>query len=260
MTLKTSLSICALAMPGVALAQSNPADQPPWGAGIGAAVSSRIYAGEDARITPFPLITYQGDRWFWRGIGGGFHLVKGESVRLDATLSARFAGVDRKDFGRRDLAQRGINRDLLSKRDDSADVGLAASWRTQLVDVSASAKVDATGASEGYELALKLGHRFSWGAPSLTPSIGLVHQSKKFSNYYFGTSGKEVRRGVVDYQPGSATMPRAELEVVYPFAGQWAVIGNLSYTSFPDKIQNSPLVDKDANGVTSAFVGVSRRF
>jgi len=232
----------------------------PWALGVGAAVSSSVYAGEDTRITPFPLVSYEGERFFWRGISGGARLVKRPGFTLDATLSARMDGVDRDDFGEAELRARGVNRALLEDRDNALDLGLAAGWRGAAGSLEIEVKGDVTGASKGYEAGVKYAYPMQWGRTRVAPSVSVSHLSKKLANYYYGTLPEEMARGVRDYRPGSAVVPRIGVDLVHPFAGRWAFIANVSYRKLPGKLKDSPLVEKDTDGVTSAFFGVSRGF
>lgn len=233
---------------------------PRWGLGVGTAVSSSVYAGEDTRIIPFPLVSYQGERFFWRGISGGAHLIKSSSFSLDAIVAARMDGIDRDDFGPGELAERGIDRARLEDRDDGLDLGLAATWRGAMGQLELEIKGDASSASKGHEAGLKYAYPYQWGKTRVSPHIGVAHLSKKLANYYYGTLPEEVARGVVDYKPGSATIPRIGVDLVHPFAQRWALIGNVSYKNLPGKISDSPLVEKDKDGAVSAFIGVSRGF
>ncbi|SEN06920.1 outer membrane protein [Duganella sp. CF517] len=264
--MKPSLLLFAVlsAVSTVATAQDGGAGQPSqaprWGLGVGAAVSDSVYAGEGTRVTPFPLVSYEGERLFWRGISGGAHLLRSGGFTLDATLSARVDGIDRDDFGRTELAARGVDRSLLEDRDDGADLGLAGGWRGAAGQVEVGVKGDITSASKGYEASLKYGYPVQWGRTKITPNVGVSHLSKKLANYYFGTLPQEVARGLVDYRPGSATVARIGIDVVRPFAERWVFIGNVSYKRLPGKLADSPLVEKDTDGVVSAFIGVSRGF
>lgn len=237
-----------------------PQPGPRWSLGIGTAVSTKVYAGEDTRVIPFPLLSYQGERVYWRGIGGGVHLARSGAFTLDATLSARMSGIERDDFGQAELAERGLDRALLEDRDDAFDIGLAGTWRGRLGQFELGVKHDVTGASKGFEANARYGYPFQWGRTRIVPNIGVAHFSDKLANYYYGTLDAEVARGVVDYKPGSVTVPRVGIDVVHPFAGRWAFIGNVSYNHLPSKITDSPLVKKDADGAVSAFIGVSRGF
>lgn len=260
------LAILCIA-PGFASAQQasstltqSPAQAPRWGLGIGTAVSDTVYAGEGTRVTPFPLVTYEGERLFWRGIGGGAHLVQGPAFTLDATLSARIDGIDRDDFGTEELARNGIDRALLEDRDDALDLGLAAGWRGAAGQLTIGVKGDVTGTSKGFEASVTYGYPFQWGGARITPNIGVSYLSKKLANYYYGTLPEEVARGVRSYRPGSAAIARVGIDVVRPFARRWALIGNVSYRKLPGKLSDSPLLEIDTDGVVSGFIGLSRGF
>ncbi len=66
---------------------------PRWGLGLGTAVSGAVYAGEDTRLTPFPLVSYQGERFYWRGIGGGAHIMKRGGFSPSAALTRRCSRI-----------------------------------------------------------------------------------------------------------------------------------------------------------------------
>jgi outer membrane protein len=264
------LSVTLCAFSGAVTAQNSATDATPvftqqapqarWGLGLGSALSSGVYAGQDAQIMPFPLISYEGERFFWRGIAGGAHLFERDGVAIDATLSARMDGIDRSDFGRRELAERGVDRSLLEDRDDGVDLGLASRWSGAYGQLELEVKGDISNASDGYEAGLTYGYPIQWGKNSITPHVGIAHLSRKLANYYYGTLPGETARGVVDYRPGSSTVQRVGLDYVRPFADRWAFIANVSYEHLPGKITDSPLVDNDTNGSASAFFGISRGF
>lgn len=231
-----------------------------WGLGLGTVLSPSIYAGEDLRVLPLPLVTYEGERFFLRGISGGVHLLKRDSFTVDGILSYRTDGIDRDDFGVSELAERGINRALLSDRDNGIDLGFLANWRGEMGQLDLGIKTDVSSASKGHEAILKYGYPFQWGRTSLVPNAGVSFMSKQLSNYYYGTLPEEVARGVINYKPGSTTIPSLGLSVIRPLDTNWVVIGNATYKFLPNKITNSPLVEEDKDGSLSVFLGVSRRF
>ncbi len=230
------------------------------GLGIGLVASSANYAGEDGKLMPVPLVSYEGERFYWRGIGGGLRLFELYGLSLDATLSARLGGIEKKDFGVAELAQRGINRALLEDRDNGLDLGLAASWSADFGELELAVKGDATGNSKGYEASLKYGYPLQLGRTRITPHVGVTMMSKKLANYYYGTLDTEVARGVVNYKPGSATVPTVGVDAVHPLSGKWVMLGFLSYKALPKEITNSPLLKKDSKGSATLFLGVSRGF
>lgn len=260
MKLTHILPLTLLATHGALCAAPEEGGPPTLSLGLGVVASSSVYAGEDTRIMPVPLVSYESKRLFWRGIAGGVHLLDYDGFSVDATLSARFSGIKRKDFGTQELAARGIDRALLDNRKDGLDLGIAATWGGDFGELEAGVKMDATGASKGYEASLKYGYPLQLGRTRITPHAGVSLMSKKLSNYYFGTLAPEVARGVVDYKPGSAAVPTIGIEVVHPLSGRWMVLGGVSYKVLPTKITDSPLVKKDTNGSASLFLGVSKGF
>lgn len=232
----------------------------PWGVGVAVVGRTDIYAGESSKIGAVPLVSYEGEKFFWRGIGGGYHLLSRDGFTLDATLSVRFGGIKKEDFGAAELAARGINRNLLEDRDRGLDLGISGAFKGTMGVVELALKADASGTSKGFETSAKYSYPLQWGSAMVTPHVAVAHQSSKLANYYYGTLDTEVARGVVNYKPGSAVIPRIGVDLMQPFAGKWMLTGGLSYSALPGKIRNSPLVDKDVKGVTSVFVGVSRKF
>lgn len=235
-------------------------DASPWGFGLGVGARSKIYAGEDSKAKLLPMLSYEGEKFFFRGIEGGYHLLERDGYTLDATLGMRMDGIKKDDFGAAQLAARGINRNLLEDRDNGLELGLAGTFSGAMGEVSLSLKADVSGASKGFETSARYGYPLRWGGTSITPNIGISHYSEKLANYYYGTLDTEVARGVRRYRPGSVVIPSIGVDLVHPFAGSWVLLGKLSYSTLPGKLKDSPLVDRDASGVTSFFVGVSRSF
>lgn len=231
-----------------------------WSLGLGIGVTDSPYAGEGTRTTALPLIRYEGDRFFFRGLTAGAHLMHSRSFSLDAIASLRTDGISAKDFGVQELARNGINRSLLEDRDNGLDLGLAASWRTGAGDFELSAKADVTGASEGFELSAKYGYGFQVGRGRLTPSVSVSYLSKDMANYYYGTMNEEVARGVVDYKPGAVAIPKLGLTYVLPIGQNWQFMTALQYKALPKKITNSPLLKANTNGEGSVIFGLSRSF
>src|SRR5687768_7837607 len=131
-----------VALPIAASAQQQDAAR--WGIGAGAAAIESPYAGEDIRIRPIPLLSYEGEQIFFRGPTGGYHLVNGPVFSFDLLGALRFDGLDREDLGVEELAARGIDRHLLEDRDDQFDAGLGLSWRGSFGEVQLRAVSDIT--------------------------------------------------------------------------------------------------------------------
>jgi outer membrane protein len=232
---------------------------PRWGLGAGVIASDNPYAGRGTRYTPFPLITYDSERFFFEGITAGVHLYDDGLLRLDFIAEGNFDGIDADDFGRRELAVNGIDRDLLEDRDDSVDVGFDARLQGRFGEFSLKFVADALDASGGYQATAEYGYPIEFGERlTVTPNIGVKWLSADSADYYYGTLDEEVARGVVNYRPGSAAIPEVGLDVQYNFAGKWLLLGSVAYESLPSKIGDSPLLESDSS--TRLMIGVLRAF
>jgi MipA family protein len=244
-----------MTMSGIAAAE----DESQWGLGFGAVVSDNAYAGRGARITPVPVVTYDSNRFFFEGIEGGVHLYKGDWAELDIVAGARLDGIDAKDFGANELAQNGIDRNLLSDRDDSLDAGFKLSLEGQYGEMQLDLLADVLDKSGGFEARLQYGYPFQLtGNLKLTPYVGADFLSKDMTQYYYGTLDEEIARGVISYKPDSAVIPGAGVGLQYLFAKRWVLRGDVSYKSLPNDISNSPLVDSDSS--TRFLLAVIRSF
>ncbi|MCD5981497.1 MipA/OmpV family protein [Pseudomonas sp. CDFA 610] len=228
--------------------------------GLGAAISESPYAGAGTQVNPLPLIRYDSDSFFLRGITGGYHLVDNGVFSLDAIVSLNMDGIDRDDFGRRELARNGIDRDLMEDRDNGIDAGLAASLRGSGGQLELVAKSDVSGTSDGYSMNLEYAYPISWGETRFKPHIGATHLSANLVDYYFGTLNKEEQRGITRYRPGSVNISYIGLGFSQPIGKQWEVSGNIRYASLPDELTDSPLVENGTDSSTSMSIGISRKF
>lgn len=236
-------------------------DRPPrWGVGIAAVISDSPYAGEGTRVVPIPLVTYQGDRFYFRGLTAGWRIFGGDSFELTALAKFRFDGFEVGDLGRTELARNGLDYRLLEDRDKSLDLGLGAEWKGAAGELEVELLADATDTSGGQEASVQYGYPIELGKGRLTPSVGVTWLSKDMANYYYGTLDEEVARGVVDYKPGSATIPEVGVSYFRPIGEKWSMIGSAKYSSLPDEIKNSPFVEQDTDGTVSLFIGFSRGF
>lgn len=237
-----------------------PGGPPRWGLGLGAIVNDSPYAGEGTRVMPIPLLSYNGERFYFRVGGAGWRIVENDSFELAAVGKLRFDGFDVKDLGREELAGNGIDYRLLEDRDKGFDVGLNMKWTGSAGEIEVELLADATDTSGGQEASIQYGYPFELGRGTLTPNVGVSWQSKDMANYYYGTLAEEVARGVPDYKPGAVTLPSGGLSYFRPIGEKWSLMAFAKYTRLPDEIQDSPLIEPDTSGTASVFVGFSRGF
>ena len=250
-----SLLVSALmALPIAASAQHAPR----WGIGAGAAAIDSPYAGEDVRIRPVPLLSYEGQRLFFRGPAGGYHFVNTPAFSFDFIGAVRLDGFDIEDLGANELAARGVDRRLLEDRDDQLDAGLGLSWRGEFGEVQFRAVTDITDTSSGQEVSLTYSYRMQMGLFTVAPLVGVSYLSDDLADYYYGILDEEAARGVVDYKPGAAVTHQAGVNVMRPLGENWAIMGNARYVLLPDEFSDSPLIESDSSA--SVFLGLTYRF
>jgi len=256
--------VLLLAVPGLAFAQSRDqagaAPQRGWSVGVAVAAADSPYVGEGARILPFPMFAYEGERLFLRGISGGVHLIDSGAFQIDALVSARLDGFDIDDLSASGLAANGLDAVLLDDRDHGLDAGIGAAWSGSFGRVRLQALADVTDTSGGHEIGLEYTYMLRSGMWTILPSAGVRWMSKDLTNYYFGTQDAEVERGVPRYNPGSAVVPSLSVAATRPLGERWNFLGGFTYRLLPDELSDSPLLERNAHGVPSIFGGVSYRF
>lgn len=254
------------AMPTLAAAQQpeDAAAPPPpsagWSLGVAVAASDSPYVGEGTRVLPFPMFAYEGERVFLRGISGGVHLVDTGTFQLDGLVSARLDGFDIDDLSASGLAANGLDAALLDDRDHGLDAGIGAAWTGRFGRVRVHALADVTNTNGGHEFGVEYTAMLRRGAWTILPSAGVRWLSEDLTNYYFGTLDSEVARGVTRYTPGSAVVPSISVVATRPLGERWSFIGGFTYRVLPDELADSPLLERDVDGVPSVFGGVSYRF
>lgn len=244
---------------GASAEDSTPQRTSRWGLGLGAVASDNPYAGRGTRYSPVPLVTYDGGRLFFEGITAGVHVLDTRGLEIDLIAEANFDGIDAEDFGARELARNGIDRALLSDRDDSIDAGVDVSFSGRYGQLKFQALADVLDASGGYEVSASYGYPLSFGERwVVTPNIGVRWQSADRVDYYYGILDEEIARGVPGYRPGDVVTPEVGIDVRYRLATRWMLLGNLRYRSLPSELADSPLVDSDQSA--RMFIGVLRAF
>lgn len=263
--MKRVIALLALT-PTLAFAQQRAQEAAPnesddrWTIGLGVAAQDSPYAGEGTRTTPFPSVGYEGKRWFFRGVQGGFHLVNRDGFQVDALLSGRFDGYDIKDLGRKELAENGVDASLLEDRKHGLDAGVGLSWTGSYGQLRVNALADVTDTSGGFEASADYKYFIQAGKWTLMPGAGVRWMSKDLTQYYYGTWDKEVAKGVVRYTPDAAVVPNVSFAFARPIGERWKLYGGVEYKLLPKELTDSPLLEKDTDGVASVAVGMSYSF
>lgn len=233
---------------------------PRWGVGIGAIAQDSPYAGEGTRVHPIPLISYQGEHFFFQGITAGWRFIGSETFELAAITKLRLDGFDIDDLSKQQLSANGLNYRLLDDRDNSLDAGLSAKWSGAAGEIEFEGLSDVTDTSGGQEFSIQYGYPLHLGQTMVTPTVGATYLSKDMANYYYGTTDKEVARGALNYKPDAVTIPHVGLNVMRFLGDNWSMIAFVRYSILPDELQDSPFLEPDSDGVASVLIGVQRNF
>lgn len=261
-SLLAALAVPFAAMAAPAACAADDAAKPPagWSLGIGAVTQDTPYAGEDTRVQPFPVVGYEGERVFLRGLAGGVKLVDADGFELSAQLSARLDQVDPDDLGTDGLAANGVDRARLRERDRGVDAGLAARWRGGWGEARASVRRDIADNSDGHEATVEYGFPIPLAGGRLVPRIGATYASDRFADYYYGVDADELLPGGTAYAPGSFWQPHVALEYMRPLGERWMLASRLSWTDLADEVVDSPLVEDDAGHAAALTTSLTWRF
>ena len=236
--------IVLLAATAPALAQQP--DAPRWT--LGALVIDRDapYRDLDEGLLAVPLVRFEGERAYLRGLRGGVRLVESPGYELAVFAQARLDGYDSQDSPT--LAG-------MADRRASLDLGVASTWTSQrrgTLELSAAA--DALDRSGGYELAATWTGRFAAGGWSLFPGASLRWQDEKMLDYYYGVRASEATPTRAAYAADSAVTPEVSLLATRTLGARWELFARASHAWLPSEVTDSPLVDR--NGSTGLFVGI----
>lgn len=239
-------------------AGANAEARSPWRLGVAAIVSDSPYAGERSRVIPVPMLSYEGERFYFRGVSAGYRWLSNDAISLDLLAKYRFAAFEVDELGSSELAANGIDQRQLEDRDGGIDLGLSMTWTGDAGALDVELLTDASDSSGGQEATLTYRYPIPVGYGRLSPSAGITWMSADLADYHYGTLASEVARGVVSYRPGASTLPKLGLSFSHPLSRQWFFVGALQYAALPSKIRRSPLIETGVDGETSLFLSVTR--
>lgn len=246
---KTLLASLLLLAAAPALAQPAGGErQPPprWTFGVLAADRDAPYVGLDEGLLVVPLVRYEGERAYLRGLRGGWRLRDTDSHELAIFAQARTDGYDPKDSAF--LAG-------MAERKFSLDLGVASAWTIDKVGVvEAALSADALDRSGGYEAALSWNGLFRAGGFTFIPGASVRWQSEDLVDYYYGVRAGEALPGRPAYRGEAAVIPDVSLLVQRRLGPRWTLFARASHPWLPSEVSNSPIVGDD--NPTSVFIGL----
>ncbi|MFU8783555.1 MipA/OmpV family protein [Aliidiomarina sp.] len=229
---------------------------PPMGLSAGVAVlsSNPSYVGLKSDTIAVPVIGYEGERYYFRGLSVGRHITKTRAEQLSLSVNIEPFRFRPKESSNPAMQQ-------LDKREFGASVGVNYQYNTRFGSISADINTEITKRHNGqranisYSLPLnRPGQRWQ-----LAPEIRLNYTSKDYIRYYFGVSAEEsLRSGLPSYSGGHAFSPAIGLGGYYAFTDKLSAVGNLRLTRSASAITDSPMIK--GRSARSLFVAISYQF
>ena len=216
------------------------------GAGVG--IVEHPYKQYDHDLYPVPVINYEGDNFWFRGLGGGYYLWNDGTDQLSVMGYWSPMYFKPGDSDNSQLRK-------LDKRKSTVMAGVSWMHHTQYGSLRTALSGDILDNSNGVVWDAAWVYRYTNGGLTLTPGIGVEWNSENQNQYYYGVSHHEAAKsGLRSYDPSNSWNPYLELTANYRFANSWSVYGTARYTRLSDEITDSPMVDKSWTGLLSTGV------
>lgn len=225
--------------------------QGPWTVGAGVGIIEDAYKSYDNDVWPVPVIGYEGDSVWFKGLGGGYYLWNDKSDKLSVMAYYSPQYFRPKDSDNRQLRQ-------LDHRRSTVMAGLSYTHNTPYGFLRTSLAGDVLDNSNGIIWDTAWLYRYDNGSWVVTPGIGVTWNSENQNRYYYGVSHAESRHsGLKHYNPDSSWNPYLELAISYRLTSDWTLFGAGRYTHLSDEQKDSPMVGKSWTGILSTGVTYS---
>lgn len=220
--------------------------------GIGAFMSESEYKGDgDKELLILPLLSYQGEKFYARGIELGYKYIDTKPFKFNFTLNPKLNSYKSSDSEY--LAG-------MDTRERTLEAGVSASLKViPLVTFSARAKLDTLSKHEGYDIGLGIGVFLPLSKSFIiAPSYRKIYLSSNNANYYYGVKDSEATTTRPSYEVGSTDIIRYGINFIYNITQDIGANIMLNKTKFSDKIKSSPIIkDKD---IVSGIISLSYKF
>lgn len=215
-----------------------------WGLGAGVGLRQQPYDGIDSETRVLPIIIYE-NRWISvAGAGIDFKLPSAGPVSFALRVDYSRDGYEASDSP----VLRGM-----AEREDSLWYGAAASWRNDIVDVSAEWLTDASDNSGGERVTLGLKRGFDYGKFEFTPRVSTTWLSDDYVDYYFGVGTAEALPSRAAYRGDAAVNFEAGMRTTYRIKPKQSLFLDVRAEMLDSVIEDSPIVDGSTQ--SSVFLG-----
>lgn len=216
--------------------------------GMGTVISRDFYKGTDTKGTAIPVITAEFDKFFISGMSFGYHMIKDDSLTLDAVLQYAPEPFETKDS--QSLA--GI------ERDGTINGGITASFVRDSYVFSASVLTDLLSEHQGYLADISIAKLCGDKTLSFVPKIGISIHDDNYNRYYYGVRQSEAIIGRDACAPGGGVNPYCSVFANYKLSEKWSLFAAGGIEWAANQIQDSTITSRDYS--TNMLVGASYKF
>mgnify|MGYP001826427295 FL=1 len=222
-----------------------------WSLGFGAFSSPRPYVGAENSQIVAPLIEVNWKKLYVQGIQAGYRFFETGKFALHARAGIVFNGLDPDDSE----FLEGMN-----KRRPTIEGGVVFDWKPGKYRLSTAAYTDLLGRYYGQQASTDFSrtwtfNRYRWG---ISPSIGVVWQSSKFVNYYYGVTPEEATPDRPPFEGHSVINFRSSLLGFFFINMRIRLVGLIRIQRLDNEIYDSPIVDQK-RGIFG-LLGITYRF
>jgi outer membrane scaffolding protein for murein synthesis (MipA/OmpV family) len=205
----------------------------------------------DNKSDLMPFYFYEGRYLFAHGSTAGVHLLKTDSISLDALIAYRF---DRLEPEQDDFFAG------LEEREQSLDGGLRGAVKGDWGSLTLTWVTDTLDRHNGEEVDLTYRYRWQGEKWSISPFASYIRWDADLTNYYYGVTGAESEASglIPAYTPGATEFWRVGINTSYRWSKRMRLFANFSLDRLSDEIRDSPIVDEDY--VPQAMVGLAYAF
>jgi len=249
LTLMLAAGLPVLSFSGYAQEQSG------WSIGTAVVSSNASYRSHSSDTFAVPMINYEGESIYLRGITAGYYLHRQREQQISLEVAAepfRFRPQDSADSQMQQL----------DRREFSGSVSVRYNRVTAIGLISTRVGTDLTGRHNGQSANITYSYPFNreWGGEwQFSPRLGVDFRSKDWVRYYYGVSADETARtGLSEYNGDHAFSPFIGLSGFIRLTPGIMLTGSVTLSRLSSAVTDSPIV----SGRTSRtyFLTVSYMF
>ncbi len=211
------------------------------------------YKGIDSKLFALPYASFDSKYVFISFPSSGVHIFKSDLLAVNARVDYLFWEFEPKNSDNWSMRR-------LDRRKSTLCAGIDASLNTPAGSFKADVTADVLGRSHSvvatgtYAYPLKLAERLMF-----IPSAGVIWQSAKHNDYYFGVTDKEAyKSGLASYDADSGINYFVRAGFTLAITSHITAEAHGNYMWLAKEVKDSPMVDK--TGVWGASGGIVYKF